>query len=241
MYTGPPTLAPKSLRWNFDFGRPSLLFSQLLALKLCSGNSRTAAPCNSLVPDFVVTLMLPPLARLSSALNAAVSMRNSSTESTGGRQAVHVPDVVAPAHFDGQAVDADVPVVLLAAADLKVVPGAFAVAALHLRHHHHDAECIAHAAADAGDGERNVGDELLLHCRRHFGRLGFQRRRLRGDYHALGGLSYFERDVDTDVVVAREIDSGTGESLESADGYADFIRSYLQIRYYVVAGPELTV
>src|SRR5262245_50062859 len=65
-----------------------------------------------------------------------------------GRQPVHVPDVIAPTHFDREAVDTDVPIVLLAAADLKVVPGALSVAAFHLRHHHHDLEGVAHTAAD---------------------------------------------------------------------------------------------
>ena len=58
---------------------------------------------------------------------------------------------IIPTDIDREAVDTDVPIVLLAAADLQVVPGAFPVAALNLRHHHHDLECIAHTAADAGD------------------------------------------------------------------------------------------
>src|SRR5207245_3445094 len=47
-----------------------------------------------------------------------------------GREAVHVADVIAPALFDRETVDADVPIVLLAAADLEVVPCAFTVGAL---------------------------------------------------------------------------------------------------------------
>ena len=68
---------------------------------------------------FVVTPMLPPLALLFSALNAEVSIRNSSHGIDGRSQAVHVPNVIARTHLDGHAIDADVPVMLLTAAYLK--------------------------------------------------------------------------------------------------------------------------
>src|SRR5262245_65727390 len=51
----------------------------------------------------------------------------------GRGQAVHVSDVIAPAHLDRHAVHVYVPVMLLAAANLKIIPGTFAVAAFHLR------------------------------------------------------------------------------------------------------------
>jgi hypothetical protein len=117
------------------------------------------------------------------------------------REPVHIADVVAPAHLDGHAVDADVEVMLLAAADLQVIPGAFAIAAFDLRHHHHDREGVAHPAADAGDRKRHVVHQLVFHRSGDFGGFGLQRRRFAGHLNALGGLADLEHDIDPDVVV----------------------------------------
>ena len=125
-----------------------------------------------------------------------------------GRQPVHIGDVIAPAHFDREAVDTDVPIVLLAAADLEVVPGALAVAAFHLRHHHHDLERVTHAAADAGDRQRHIVHQLVFHDARQFRRFRLQRRRFGADVHALAGLADFERHVEAYIVVATDIDTG---------------------------------
>ena len=70
---------------DFDFARADLIVQPGIGIEpVALEIVEASCPCNSLVPDFVVTLMLPPLARLFSALNAAVSIRNSSTESTDG-------------------------------------------------------------------------------------------------------------------------------------------------------------
>src|SRR6185503_1146683 len=47
-------------------------------------------------------------------------------------QPVHVAHLVAPALFYGEAIHADVPIVLLAAANLEIVPGALTVTAFYL-------------------------------------------------------------------------------------------------------------
>src|SRR5690606_38630964 len=74
-----------------------------------------------------------------------------------------------------------------------------------------------------------------LHRCGDFSGLRLQRRSLSRNDDLLAGLAYFESDIRADVVVARQIDAGTGECLEPADGNADFIRAYLQAGNYIVA------
>ena len=89
-------------------------------------------------------------------------------------QPIHVPDMIAPAHLHQEPVHAHTPVVLLAAAHLEIVPGAFPVAALDMGQHHHDAERIPHATADSGDRQRNLVDQLLLHGGGNFSGFGLE-------------------------------------------------------------------
>src|SRR5260370_29848377 len=152
----------------------------------------------------------------------------------GGREPIHIPDVIAPALFDGETVDTDVPIVLLAAADLEVVPGALAISALHLRHHHHDLECVAHAAANAGDSQRHIVHELVFHRGRHFRGFGPQWRRFGADVDALAGLADFKHYIDAQVVITADLDSGARPPFEPQRPNAHFTRPYRKLVTHLI-------
>src|SRR5260370_41950416 len=102
---------------------------------------------------------------------------------------------------------------VLAATDLKVVPGALAVAALDLRHHHHDAERVPHATANSGDGQRDIVDELVLHRGRDFAGLRLQWRGRCSDFYSPPKRPAFQRGVPPDIFLSPGTQPRGGENL----------------------------
>jgi len=103
--------------------------------------------------------------------------------------------MIPPSHFHRKSIHTDVPCVLLASADVEIVPGTLSVAGSDLRQHDHQAESIAHSASDTGNRQRQIFHEFLLHRGGHFRRFGLQRSRLAGDFDAFRRLSHLQNGI----------------------------------------------